>query len=224
MAHGAGKDGKTLSPRRIARGAGRGRPQAAGGKGRARLHPARMRAPCVCLACSTGPPLRLDRRSPGRDRDPRLPRAHGGDVGRSAPIRRRRGGTTGRPGRRLHGLCRGQPGAVPAHVQPRGQPLRGVGPGPGREVGLPPAPRGGRSRHPPGLGRREGAHGRLRLGLRARLHHPGPGRPARRARICRARSRPAAWRRCRRWSRPSSAPAANPRRRSIRNSSASTLP
>ena len=50
----------------------------------------------------------------------------------------------------------------------------------GRQVGLSPAPRGGRSRHSPGLGRGEGAHGRLRLGIRARLHHPGPGRPARR--------------------------------------------
>src|SRR5216683_1037403 len=49
------------------------------------------------------------------------------------------------------------------------------------QVRLPPAPRRRRSGHPAGLGRREGTHGRLRLGRRAWLHHPGPGRPARRA-------------------------------------------
>ena len=61
---------------------------------------------------------------------------------------------------------------------------------------------------PAGLGRREGTHGRLRLGRRARLHHPGPRGPARRARIRRAPSRRAGWPPCRRWSRPSCGPAA----------------
>ena len=66
-----------------------------------------------------------------------------------------------------------------------------------RQVGLPPAPRSGRSGDPAGVGRGEGAHGRLRLGRRARLHHPGPRRPARRAGFVRVRSRRAGSRPCR---------------------------
>ncbi len=208
MGHGAGKDGEALSSRRTARGAHPGGPQALGRKGFTRLHPARMRTPGRRLPRRPRPPLRLDRRPAGRYRHPRLSRPHTGDGRGGAAIERRCRRPPGRPGRRLHGLRGRQSGALPAHVQPRGQSFRDAGAGRRRQIRLPPASRGGRGGDPAGFGRGEGAHGRFRLGRRARLHHARSRRPARRARTRRARSRRADWRPCRRWWKPSCGPAA----------------